>query len=166
MARLAHLNIARMKVDWDDPEFRDFREALDPVNRSAEESPGYLWRLVAAEDDSPEMVAFESEGWLLNLTVWESVEALQAFVRSPGHLAIMKRRAEWFAPVEVRVVLWWLDDDELPRFEDAMRRLERLRSEGPSQAAFDFRMPFPPLQGAQAPCYSPEPAEKARGERT
>lgn len=158
MAQLAHLNIARMNVAWDDPAFADFRDALEPVNRSADASPGFIWRLESAEDDSPELVAFENEGWLVNLSCWTDVDALKSFVRSPGHLAIMKRRSEWFTPVEVRVVLWWIEDGERPRFQDAVRRLEHLRTHGPTQAAFGFSQAFAPLPGPQAPCYPEQSA--------
>jgi hypothetical protein len=144
MPVLAQMNIARMALGWDDPEFADFREALGPVNREAERHPGFVWRLRDSKFDSPELVAFENEGWLVNLTAWRSIEQLRAFVRSPGHLAIMRRRAEWFTPVETHLVLWWLPDDRRPRFRDGMERLERLRREGPGPGAFDFRHPHPP----------------------
>ncbi len=146
MAVLAQLNIARMKVEWDDPSFADFRDALDPVNRSAETHPGFVWRLRSSAADSQALVDFENEGWLVNLSAWRGLEPLQAFIRSPGHLAMMRRRGEWFERVETHLVLWWLPEDQRPKFEDGMRRLERLRRDGPGPEAFDFRHPFPPLQ--------------------
>lgn len=153
------MNIARMDLGWEDPAFQDFVEALEPVNASAEASPGFRWRLVSSEDDSQALMDFESEGWLVNLSAWDSVEALLNFVRSPAHLAIMRRRAEWFRPVETHLVLWWLPDGERPRFEDAMRRLERLRAQGPSPEAFDFRTVFDPVQVDGDACYSDAPLD-------
>lgn len=146
MSLLAQLNIARLNVPWDDPGFEDFQRALDPVNASAEECPGFVWRLKSAADDSPEMVAFEEEGWLVNLTVWRCVKDLQDFVRSAGHLSIMRRRAEWFSPVKANLVLWWIADGTRPVFRDAMQKRELLLRLGPTPEAFNFRETFPPVQ--------------------
>lgn len=144
MAVLAQLNIARLDVDWEAPEFADFRQALDPVNAAADNSEGFVWRLQAEPGQDPALDAFEAEGWLFNLTVWRSVEQLLAFVRSPAHLAIMRRRGEWFQSGESTTVLWWIDEDTRPSFSDAMERLERFRAHGPTASAFSFREPFPP----------------------
>lgn len=144
MALLAQLNIARLTVDWEAPEFADFREALDPVNASADVSEGFVWRLQSRPGDDPELDAFEAEGWLFNLTAWRSVEHLRAFVRSPGHLAIMRRRGEWFAPGQSTTVLWWMPEAARPTFGEAMERLERFRSHGSTPDAFSFSRRFPP----------------------
>ena len=157
MPVLGQLNIARLKVGWEDPVFADFRDALDPVNAAAETSPGFVWRLVDSAQEHPDLAAFEAEGWLVNLTAWESVEALRDFVRSPAHLAIMQRRGEWFEAVETHLVLWWLPDGERPTFHEAMARLRGLRAEGPTPSAFDFRRSFPPVQLADGKCYSDAP---------
>ena len=148
MAALAQLNIARMKVAEDDPVFAPFLEMLDPVNQTAEASPGFRWRLVSGEDDCPELAAHEADGWLVNMSLWDSLESLQAFIRSPKHLSVMRRRKEWFSDVEVHLVLWWLPEGETPTFTDAMRRLEQLRAQGPSPEAFDFRHVYPAPAGA------------------
>lgn len=145
MTALAQFNLARLKVPWDDPGFEDFTQALDPVNSSAELSPGFVWRLNSAADDSPELVAFEADGWLVNLTLWKSLQALQDFVRSTHHLAIMRRRSEWFSPVPCNLVLWWMPDGERPSFKEAMRRRDLLLEQGPTAEAFSFRKSFPPI---------------------
>ena len=48
----------------------------------------------------PRFRAFDSATMLINLSVWESIEALRAFVYGPVaealHKAVMRRRAEWF----------------------------------------------------------------------
>lgn len=144
MAHLAQLNIARLAVDWDAPEFVDFRRALDPVNASADVSEGFVWRLQSEPGDDPALDAFEAEGWLFNLTVWRSVEDLLAFVRSPAHLAIMRRRGEWFVPGESATVLWWMEEGDRPSFDEAMQRLARFRRHGSTTEAFTFGERFPP----------------------
>lgn len=144
MAVLAQLNIARLAVDWEAPEFADFRDALDPVNASADVSDGFLWRLQAKPGEDPALDAFEAAGWLFNLTVWRSVDHLLDFVRSPGHLAIMRRRGEWFAPGQSTTVLWWMEEGATPGFSEAMDRLEHYREYGSTPFAFSFKERFPP----------------------
>jgi hypothetical protein len=143
LPQLAQLNIARMKHAPDAPAMADFMAALDPVNALADASPGFLWRMVSGPDDSPEQVAFEASGWLLNISVWASLEDLRRFVRSEGHMMVMRRRAEWFDAVEVNLCLWWVEDGHRPGFAEAMQRLGHLREHGPSAHAFNFRSSFP-----------------------
>ena len=43
------------------------------------------------------MRAFDDPLVIVNLTVWESVEALEVFAyREDSHLAVLRRRREWF----------------------------------------------------------------------
>ncbi len=126
----------------DDPAFDDFNAALEPVNAAAESSPGFVWRLVSDEHDSPNLAEFEAAGWLVNMSVWESIDQLRGFVRSPKHLAIMKQRAKWFETVDVSMCLWWVPDGHRPSFDEAMARLEHLRLRGPTAYAFDFTRTF------------------------
>lgn len=139
---LAHLNIARMKFGWDDPAMKDFMDALDPVNAVADASPGFVWRLV--EETPGEALVWNDPDWLVNVSVWESLEALKAFVRSELHLAVMRRRRDWFTEtVEAYTVLWWVPAGLVPTVQEAQARLELLRERGPSPEAFNFSDPFP-----------------------
>lgn len=131
-----------MRYAQDDPAFADFVAALDPVNASAEASPGFVWRLVSDASDSKSLREFEAGGWLVNMSVWESIDDLKAFVRSSQHLDVMKRRAEWFERVDVYLCLWWVPDGHRPDFEEAMERLDGLRRNGPTAHAFNFAATF------------------------
>lgn len=145
MHQLAQLNIARSRYGKDDSAMRDFIDALDPVNATADQGPGFVWRLVSDDDDSPELAEFEASGWLVNMSVWESLENLKQFMTTPLHLSIMRRRAEWFIKQDQpTMVLWWVEPGHRPTFAEAMDRLEHLRLHGPGQAAFDFSHPYPP----------------------
>jgi hypothetical protein len=142
---LAQLNIARMKFDADAPQMADFNAALDPVNGAADRSPGFIWRLESDDADSSGDRVFDDPNWLVNLTLWSDLDSLLTFVRSEIHLAIMKRRREWFEPVEEEtMVLWWIPAGTLPSVPEAQRRLERIRAAGPGRQAFSFNAPFPP----------------------
>lgn len=122
----------------------DFTAALDPVNAQAERSPGFIWRLISGPDDPEAQRTFEAAGWLLNMSLWASLEDLRRFVMSPLHLAVMRRRAEWFDPVDVSLCLWWVEQGHRPGFAEAMQRIEHLRRHGPTPHAFNFARSFPP----------------------
>jgi hypothetical protein len=143
--QLAQLNVARMTMAYDDPRMQDFIDGLGPVNQLADNSPGFVWRLVSDESPDPQLAAFESSGWLVNMSVWESLDHLKSFVSAPLHLAIMRRRAEWFKKMdEATMVLWWVRAGHRPAFAEAMQKLELIRSHGSGPEAFSFGQPFDP----------------------
>ena len=143
--QLAQLNIARMKFPLDGPEMRDFVTALDPVNASAEASTGLVWRLQDDEGDATAIRIFDDDRWLVNMSVWESLDDLKRFITLPGHLAIMRRRGEWFEKLEeATTVLWWAPGGHLPDLQEAVERLAHLREHGPHSFAFCFAEPFDP----------------------
>ena len=53
------------------------------------------------------------------------------------HLEVMRRRREWMTRIaETYLALWWLPAGELPTIGDARRRLDHLRTHGPTPDAF------------------------------
>ena len=141
---LAQLNVATVLAPLTDPRMIGFVEALDQINELAEASPGFLWRL---KDDSGNATALRPFGpdLIVNMSLWESVEALSDYVYRSEHKAYLARRKEWFAmPGKAHLVLWWIAADDLPTLEEAKRRLDLLRLLGPSPKAFTFKHRFPP----------------------
>ena len=144
MSHLAQLNIAKARYRPDDPRFADFVAAIDSVNAAAEESPGFIWRFVDKPGEPPSTI-YDDDRYLVNLSVWESIEALLRYVSSGAHLAVMRRRNEWFEPVEAAtLVLWWIPRGTMPTVAEAEERLNRLRTHGPTVDAFEFRTTFSP----------------------
>ena len=142
---LAQLNIGRTKAPLDSELLSGFVEALEHVNALADSSPGFVWRLQTEEGDATSIRAFEDELMIVNMSVWDSVEALWDFVYDSGHLEVMRRRREWFTRMrEAFMCLWWIPAGELPTVADAEDRLERLRAEGPTPYAFTFKQRFEP----------------------
>ena len=77
---LAQVNIGRMLAPLDSPQLADFVAALDPVNAAADAAPGFVWRLQTEDGNATAVQAFEWDragmaGVLVNMSVWESVEA-------------------------------------------------------------------------------------------
>ena len=95
---LAQLNITRMRAPLDDPLLERFVAWLEPINALADESPGSVWRLQTDEGDATSIRAFEDDRLLVNMSVWRSLEALQAFVFKSDHVRVMRERVQWFEP--------------------------------------------------------------------
>src|SRR5215211_1575777 len=95
---LAQLNVARLRAPVDDPMIDDFRNNLLRINALGDASPGAVWRLQTEDGDATAIKAFDDPLVILNLTVWESVEALKSFVYKTEHVDFLRRRREWFEP--------------------------------------------------------------------
>src|SRR6266487_3939413 len=109
---LAQVNIARMREPLDSPQLAGFMAALDPVNAVADAAPGFVWRLQTEDGNATAVRAFEwdvagSAGVIMNMSVWESVEALAAFVYSDTHRSVLRRRREWFQPMAEAYTAMW-----------------------------------------------------------
>ena len=92
---------------------------------------------------------FDDDLLIVNMSVWESVDDLAAFVYRSDHVGVMRRRREWFERIEAYLVLWWIPAGTVPTPVDARLRLDRLRQDGPTADAFTFRAPFPPPDGRE-----------------
>ena len=142
---LAQANVARMRAPIDHPSMESFRVQLADVNRLADESPGFVWRLQTDAGDATGFRAFDDELILFNMSVWESVRALHAYTYLGAHAAVLRARRTWFdAPDGPSVVLWWIRAGTLPTVEEAKAKLRLLAERGPSELAFTMRHAFPP----------------------
>ena len=141
--RLAQVNIGRLKAPIDAPEIKDFVDNLARINALAEAQPGFVWRLVGEGGDATDIRAFDDPDMAINLSVWEALEPLAAFVYRTAHRDVMRRRREWFHEMDVYMVLWWVPAGHRPTPAEARDRLETLERLGPTPQAFTFKTPFP-----------------------
>jgi GNAT superfamily N-acetyltransferase len=142
---LAQLNIATLRHPIDDPRSADFVDGLDIVNESGEQSPGYVWRLQSEGGDATDIQVFADPLVIVNLTVWESLDALKAFAYRGIHRDFFRRRDEWFVEGASRTALWWIPAGVLPTTDDAKRRLEFIEVFGSSPYAFTMGQSQPAL---------------------
>ncbi len=141
---LAQLNIARARAPMDDPAMADFVAQLDAINALADAAPGFVWRLQDDSGNATAIQAFTDPHLLINMSVWDSAEALFAYVYKTGHAKVLARRGDWFERGEAAgMVLWWVPVGHRPSLDEAKARLEALRRDGPSSAAFTFKDRFP-----------------------
>jgi len=142
-SHLAQVNVAIPREPIDSPALAEFVELLEPVNALADSSPGFVWRLQDESGDATSIRPFEDERILVNMSVWNSVDALWSFVYAGRHLDVMRRRREWFTRLaEAHMALWWIPAGELPSLDDARERVEHLRAHGPTPHAFTFKRCF------------------------
>ena len=129
----------------DDPIIDDFRMNLASINALAEVSPGFVWRLQDESGDATGIKPFGDDLEIINLTVWESIDALADFAYRSRHVEFLRRRRDFFeAPTQPILCLWWIPEGSIPTVEEAIARLEWLRVHGPTPTAFTFHQRYEP----------------------
>lgn len=142
---LAQVNIARMRGPLESPVMAGFVGRLDELNAVADRSPGFVWRLQTDGGNATYLQPYDDDRIIINLSVWESVEALKRYVYHSSHREALRQRREWFECIEsASLALWWVPAGYLPGVDEAKRRLEHLQTHGPSQFAFGFASIVPP----------------------
>jgi hypothetical protein len=148
---IAQVNVALPREPLDTPALAEFVANLEPVNALADAAPGFVWRLEDERGDATSIRAFDDGRLIINMSVWESIEALWKFVYDGRHLEVMRRRRQWMTRIaESHMVLWWLPVGQPPTIDAAKARLEHLRRHGPTDRAFTFKRRFP-APGTDAP---------------
>lgn len=137
---LAELNIGRLIAPTDDPQVAEFMDNLDRINGLGKRMPGFVWMSEGTDGrgntennigDDPQLV--------FNLTVWEDQQSLEAFVYKTLHQKFMDRKAEWFEALKDRhFVMWWVPEGHKPSREEALQKLDALRQNGDTDAAFGW----------------------------
>lgn len=142
---LAQVNVARLLAPIDSPQLHGFVSRLDEVNALAEAAPGFVWRLTDDVSNNATAVPIYADTTIIvNMSVWESIEALRAFTYAGRHLEVFKQRRDWFAHLrEAATAMWWVPAGHVPDVAEARARLDHLRAHGPSAFAFPFGAPFP-----------------------
>ena len=137
---LAQVNIARMLAPLDDPSMLDFVNNLDRINKLAEQSEGFIWRLVDESDNATSLRIFNDDFLIVNMSVWNSMDHLFQFTYQPGHIEIFKRKKEWFTKMgDAHLACWFVPEEYRPTIRDAEQRLEYLNKHGETPYAFTFK---------------------------
>ena len=141
---LAQLNVGRLRAPIDDPIIAEFKDALDRINALADRSPGFVWRLQTEEGNATALHPIDDDELVaINMSVWESIEALADYVYRSDHTAFLRRRREWFERYgKVYLVLWWIPAGHIPSIDEALARLDDLEVVGPTREAFTFATRF------------------------
>lgn len=84
------------------------------------------------------------------LSLWTDLESPMAFTYGGIHAEALARGREWFLkpnpypqkPAWPPYVLWWVDADHVPDWQEAVARHEYLHDHGACAHAFDWHSPF------------------------
>ena len=68
---------------------KDFADNLDRINALAESSPGFVWRLKGDGNNATDLSIDGDPLYIPNLSVWEDIPSLGAFVYRSAHVEIM-----------------------------------------------------------------------------
>jgi hypothetical protein len=136
---IAQLNIGRFRYPTDDPRMAPFMANLDRMNALAERSEGFVWRLKDESNNATAIRPANDPTMAVNLSVWESVEALERFVWATAHKQFYNRKGDWFEKLSTpHFVMWPIPAGRVPGLAEAMQRLEHLKSRGDSDFAFGW----------------------------
>ena len=141
---IAQLNVGRAVAPLDSQTMAEFMALLDPINELADRAPGFVWRLQDDEGTGATGIKVtEDDQFIVNMSVWESIDALWSFVYDSDHLDVMRRRRQWFEHFpRLYMVLWWVPAGHVPTVDEALAKLELLEANGPTPAAFTFKVRF------------------------
>ena len=144
---LAQLNIARMTgTNIHDPVMAEFVAQLDAINKLAEQSKGFVWRLQSDEGDATSYNPYNDDRIIINFSVWQNADDLKNFVYKTMHGTVMKDRKKWFENFgQPYYVLWNIPAGYIPSLEEAVERLEHLQQKGATPYAFDFKKVYDPV---------------------
>lgn len=154
---LAQVNIAWMHGAIDEHVMLGLASRMDEINRLAEESPGFVWRLatpdVSLDSLEPFRVdfpGFHADRLFYNMSVWESLEGLRAYTFNSAHAELLNERHQWVDSIAgASVALWWIPIGHRPSIAESAERLRSVRNLGPTPYAFTLRNAFSPPEGSQ-----------------
>ncbi|MFD8802479.1 DUF3291 domain-containing protein [Streptomyces atroolivaceus] len=144
---LAQVNVGRILAPLDSPQLAGFVAQLPEINALADQAPGFVWRMVdgGGADSTGLRPQDDDDLFLINCSVWESVEALQDYTYRSAHLKVLARRREWFERLaDFHHAMWWIPAGRRPSVDEAMERIALIRKNGEGPGAFTFRAPHPP----------------------
>ena len=157
---IAQYNVARMRAPIDDPVMRGFASRLDELNHLGDRSTGFVWRYHTEDGTSISVRPYPDDPLVvINMTVWESIEALHRFTYRSAHGPMYAARHTWFEPMGGHtLVLWWVPAGHRPSIDEGLSRLWMLDRYGRSPQSFSFKARFPrPGEGTPPVDMKPDP---------
>jgi hypothetical protein len=156
--QLAHANIAWMHGQIDEPIMSGLSSRIEEINRLAEESKGFIWRVASSETTFENLEVFREDfpGFdparlFYNMSVWKSLEDLRAYTLFSAHAELVYERRQWLDSIAgANVALWWIPEGHRPGVAASAERLRHVHSFGATPYAFTLRKTFPPSDEASA----------------
>jgi len=141
---LAQINIGRLIAPVGDPKVAEFVNQLAAINAIADRAPGFVWRLQSSSGNATDVVYSDDPSMLVNMSVWESLEALRDYVYRSDHVRVFRDRAKWFVKLDKPIYcLWWVPAGHIPTVAEGRERMEHYQQHGSTAFSFWFSQPFP-----------------------
>jgi hypothetical protein len=142
--QLAQVNIGRLVAPIDDPRIAEFVAQLDPINALADQAPGFVWRLQSGSGNATDIPYNDDSSIMVNMSVWESLEALRNYAYKSDHMKVLRDRAKWFVKMDKPIYcLWWIPAGHIPSVAEGRERLEHYQKHGATPYSFWFSQEFP-----------------------
>src|SRR5438552_18438038 len=87
---LVHANVAHARGPLDSPVMATFVSQVDEINSLASRTAGFV-----AQPKLPDDGAVFVAPFLLNVSIWESLEGLETFTHQGKHATALEQRAKW-----------------------------------------------------------------------
>jgi len=140
---IAQVNVGRIVAPIESETMAGFVTRLDEINALADGTAGFVWRLQSDEGNATSIRVFDDDMMLLNMSVWESIEALQTYTYKTAHAELIKDRKQWFSKMDTPyLALCWVPAGHIPTTGEAKSKLEYLRQHGATPLAFTFTKRF------------------------
>lgn len=141
---LAQINISRLLAPLDDPQIAGFVSQLDAINAVADQAPGFVWRLKSESGNATDIAYNDDPFVIVNMSVWNSLEALRDFAYKSDHVKVFRQRASWFEKMsKPSYCLWWIPAGHTPTVAEGRERLEYYQKHGATPYSFWFSQHFP-----------------------
>jgi hypothetical protein len=162
MAKLAFYTFGILSEPHGNARVQPFLDAFSDVFAAARAAPGYVDHAVKP-DPSRHSLGQDFGEWGLyavprfydggfvpstitlaaTLSLWTGIDEVRNYAYTGLHAAALKRRREWFRNEEwPAYVMWWVEDNEMPKWGQAVQNIEKLHDDGPTALAFNFRNAF------------------------
>ncbi len=106
---LAQINIGRLIASLGDPRIAGFVAQLEPINQLGRITVQALWRLQSAQANATDLPYNDDPSIMVNMSVWESIEALKEFTYKSQHMGVFRDRRKWFQKMDLpHCCLWWV----------------------------------------------------------
>lgn len=162
--RLAMSTITVLRHPYGHEDILSYQDMIMPVFEQAEGSPGFIDR-ARPVDDKFHLTNFErdwgqwgtfttprfytggrksaTDSRASTLSLWVDLESIWRFACRDGHMYMMRNKKRWVADFDWKnYAAWWVDDETIPTWEEAAKRIEYINDHGPSPYAFDFAHPY------------------------
>lgn len=141
---LAQINIGRLVAPIDSPQIAEFVAQLAPINALADATPGFVWRLQSESGNATDVVYNDDPRMIVNMSLWESFEALREYTYKSKHVEVFRDRAKWFEKLDKpHYCLWWVSAGHIPTVAQGRERMEHYQAHGSTPFSFWFSKPFP-----------------------